>query len=98
MRIERGCDRPSPSVDFPFAADLDRCPQAVVPALAREWVGMYNRWRVLGALPYPGGWDEQPAVVGEAFLEIAAAVAEEGSRRWSSTSTQSRATPTSTRS
>lgn len=94
--MARGCDRPSPSVDLPFAPEMDRCPSAIIPVLAVEWVSLYNRWRALGALPCPGGWDDQPGVVGEAFYVIAAATAEVEAERWRTSSTRFGATRTST--
>lgn len=75
MRLERGCDAPSPSLLLPFAPDVRRCPRAIVGPLAHQWVELYARWRTLEELPFPGGWGDQPAVVGDAFFQIAGALA-----------------------
>lgn len=76
MRLERGCDRPSESLLLPFAPQVRRCPRAIVGPLALRWVDLYNRFEAFGELPYPGPWADQPAVVGQAFLEIRGAIAE----------------------
>lgn len=86
--MDRGCDRPNPALDLP--GGLTRCPQTVLTPVVMTWISAYAWYRQFGELPFRGGWDEQPAIVGAAFRELALAQAEDQRERLSVAQAQQR--------
>lgn len=71
----RGCDADAPNPPIPSMTTL-RCPRAVVDTGVMWWLDAFARWELLGVLPFQGSFDEQPAMVEDAFYALKSAQAE----------------------
>ena len=41
------------------------------------WLDLFSRWKAVGQLPEPGDWNDQSAIIGEAFLVLEIATLEQ---------------------
>ena len=73
----QGSDEDGSHLAFAFDSSLRRCPKAAIDPLAMAWLDLFSRWKAVGQLPEPGDWNDQSAIIGEAFLVLEIATLEQ---------------------